>query len=136
MPTQTGLPARCIASNRRSTKCTSRCSTWGWVDTSGFDSTIYRPCRYRLSPELCAILEGHRGVAQLGLARLLGVQEVTGSNPVAPIFDRCADSDRVENAVRRPKTKQSRSPVVDFPLLSIHYVTLLPAPSRNLRHEK
>ena len=25
-----------------------------------------------------------RGVAQLGLARLLGVQEVAGSNPVAP----------------------------------------------------
>ena len=24
----------------------------GWVDTSGFDSTIYRPCRYRLSPKL------------------------------------------------------------------------------------
>ena len=40
MPTQTGLPARCIASNRRSTKCTSRCSAWGWVDSSGFDSTI------------------------------------------------------------------------------------------------
>jgi hypothetical protein len=28
----------------------------------------------------------HRGVAQLGLAHLLGVQEAAGSNPVAPIF--------------------------------------------------
>src|SRR5262249_11106912 len=27
-----------------------------------------------------------RGVAQSGLARFLGVQEVAGSNPVAPIF--------------------------------------------------
>ena len=27
-----------------------------------------------------------RGVAQPGLARLLGVQEVAGSNPVAPIY--------------------------------------------------
>jgi hypothetical protein len=25
----------------------------GWVDTSRFDSTIYRSRRYRLSPELC-----------------------------------------------------------------------------------
>ena len=28
----------------------------------------------------------HRGVAQHGLAHLLGVQEAAGSNPVAPIF--------------------------------------------------
>jgi hypothetical protein len=28
---------------------------------------------------------GYRGVAQLGLARLLGVQEVAGSNPAVPI---------------------------------------------------
>ena len=27
-----------------------------------------------------------RGVAQLGLERLLGVQEIVGSNPTAPIF--------------------------------------------------
>ena len=67
------------------------------------------------------MLGGHRGVAQLGLARLLGVQEVTGSNPVAPIFDSCAaESDRVENAVCRSNTKQSHSSVVAFPRLSIH----------------
>ena len=31
-------------------------------------------------------IDVHRGVAQHGLAHLLGVQEAAGSNPVAPIF--------------------------------------------------
>ncbi len=38
----------------------------------------------RRQSDFRVILDGDRGVAQLGLARLLGVQEVAGSNPAVP----------------------------------------------------
>ena len=42
--------------------------------------------RLRESWRRCSAEVSTRGVAQPGLARLLGVQEVAGSNPVAPIL--------------------------------------------------
>ena len=47
---------------------------------------------------ICAGLYFFRGVAQLGPERLLGVQEIGGSNPLAPIFLKMALSRRCGGA--------------------------------------
>jgi hypothetical protein len=59
-----------------------------------------------------------RGVAQPGLARLLGVQEVAGSNPVAPIFGGEAAKNREESGEGREESKENQV----HPLSSVSFL--------------
>gem|GEM_PF-6083783 len=53
----------------------------------------FRSSPFGLDLRWCSI----RGVAQSGLARLTGGQEVAGSNPVAPIFSPAGEKIEQEN---------------------------------------
>jgi hypothetical protein len=49
----------------------------------GATSAVYKEVHARSTQQM-SLLQQNRGVAQLGLERLLGVQEIGGSNPLAP----------------------------------------------------
>ena len=100
IPTTTGVPTLRIALYSRSTKCTRFCSLPPRIDLFYLDSTMLWPTWDRRQSDFRVILDGDRGVAQLGLARLLGVQEVAGSNPAVPTRSEGQSPKRVAFASR------------------------------------